>query len=319
MNEAVFEQYKEALRRGHVAAQRGRLDLAIDAYAEAATLAPDRPVAHASLGAILVRLGRRGDALVAYDRALDLAPRDEAALAGRAEVLIHAGRRIEAAETLDLLSEIQEAGRRLADSCDSARRALEQAESRSRRRHVKDLVGRLREIGGPGAEGAMARAIEVLEPARRSSGGAETVANGQAELSGEGAPGVAVAEESAPEPGPSGAELANDALQALDAGQSGAARVGLVEAARAHARAGESDAALEACYLALSFAPEDAEIHLILVDLYLARGWHTHAVDKLALLGRMASLTGDSEVRGRVAELAKANFQDEPRLSTLYA
>ena len=33
--EGVYERYKDALKRGHVAAMRGRLDEAIDAYAEA--------------------------------------------------------------------------------------------------------------------------------------------------------------------------------------------------------------------------------------------------------------------------------------------
>jgi len=311
MNEAVFEQYKEALRRGHVAAQRGRLDLAIDAYAEAATLAPDRPVPHVGLGAVLVRLARLNDALVAYDRALDRAPRDEAALGGRADVLAAAGRRVEAAETLDRLSEVQEASRRVADACDSARRALEQAESRSRRRHVKDLVARLHEMDGQGAEAAIARAMAVLEPPRRGTP-AGRAADGQEETVGE-------AEAGAEEPVVRGVELAADAMRALDAGDRDAARTGLVAAARAHARAGETDAALESCYLVLSFAPDDSETHLALVDLYLTRGWRPHAAEKLALLARMAELTGDAEVRDRVLELAATNFADDPRLAALTA
>jgi tetratricopeptide (TPR) repeat protein len=291
MNEAVFEQYKEALRRGHVAAQRGRLDLAIDAYAEAATLAPDRPVPHVGLGAILVRLGRVNDALLAYDRALERAPRDEAALGGRADVLIAVGRRIEAAETLDRLSELQEASRRLADACDSAGRALEQAESRNRRRHVKDLATRLRETDGQAAEAAIARAMAVLEPPKTS----------------------------AEQPVERGVNLAAEAMRALDAGEAETARAGLVAAAHAHARDGETDAALECCYLVLSFAPDDSEAHLALVDLYLTRGWRGHAAEKLALLARMAELTGDSQVRDLVVERAMTNFKDDPRLAVLTA
>ena len=42
MSDAVYERYKEALRRGHVAAERGRFDAALAAYANAAGLAPDR-------------------------------------------------------------------------------------------------------------------------------------------------------------------------------------------------------------------------------------------------------------------------------------
>ena len=108
-------------------------------------------------------------------------------------------------------------------------------------------------------------------------------------------------------------------MRALDAGDRDAARTGLVAAARAHARAGETDAALESCYLVLSFAPDDSETHLALVDLYLTRGWRPHAAEKLALLARMAELTGDAEVRDRVLELAATNFADDPRLAALTA
>ena len=42
MSDALYERYKEALRRGHVAALRGRDAAALEAYSEAARLAPDR-------------------------------------------------------------------------------------------------------------------------------------------------------------------------------------------------------------------------------------------------------------------------------------
>ena len=41
-SEALYERYKDALRRGHVASQRGRSRTALTAYAEAASIAPDR-------------------------------------------------------------------------------------------------------------------------------------------------------------------------------------------------------------------------------------------------------------------------------------
>ena len=37
----AFERYKDALRRGHAAAQRGRFDEAIAAFQEAGAIAPD--------------------------------------------------------------------------------------------------------------------------------------------------------------------------------------------------------------------------------------------------------------------------------------
>ena len=38
---SLYERYKDALRRGHVAALRGRNEAAVDAYGEAAEIAPD--------------------------------------------------------------------------------------------------------------------------------------------------------------------------------------------------------------------------------------------------------------------------------------
>ena len=134
MSEVPYEQYKDALRRGHTAALRGRLDVAAAAYREASRIAPDRALPYVGLGGVLSRLGRADDALVAYSAALDRAPTDEGAMHGRADVLAALGRRAEAAETLDRLASILERDGRLADACDVARSALELAESRGRRR-----------------------------------------------------------------------------------------------------------------------------------------------------------------------------------------
>ena len=312
MSDEVFERYREALRRGHVAALRGRLDLAIDAYAEAATLAPERPVPHVSLGDVLVRLGRLDDGLAAYDRALERSPRDETALNGRAAALVAGGRRAEAARTLDLLSQVQDGARRLADAADSARSALEQAESRDRRRHLTDLVARLREVGGPGAEAALARASEVLE-ARKPAGAGPAGTPGKAEdAEGSGRDGQAGKE--VQPPSPPGSILVTEALASLDAGDPAAALAGLLSAARALAAARQSDAALDACYLALSFAPDDPEVHLALIDLYLARGWRGQAADKLVLLRRLVELTDDAAAKERVAAVA-IFFPEDMRLA----
>ncbi|MDP9483256.1 MAG: hypothetical protein M3P84_08550, partial [Chloroflexota bacterium] len=102
--EVLYERYKGALRNGHVAAVRGNEEAAMAAYAEAAALAPDRPLPHASMGRALLRLARVDEALMAFATALRLAPRDEHGLAGRADALIMAGRLTEAAGVLDLLA-----------------------------------------------------------------------------------------------------------------------------------------------------------------------------------------------------------------------
>jgi len=98
VSEALYERYKEALRRGHVAALRDRPAEAIAAYREASAIAPERALPHASLGAVLLKLGRVPEALDAYAAALERAPRDETALLGRADALLHQDRRAEAAE-----------------------------------------------------------------------------------------------------------------------------------------------------------------------------------------------------------------------------
>ena len=74
MSEVLYEQYKDALRRGHVAALRGRLDAAAAAYHEAARIAPDRALPYVGLGGVLTRLGKSDEALVAYAAALERAP-----------------------------------------------------------------------------------------------------------------------------------------------------------------------------------------------------------------------------------------------------
>ena len=125
MSEVLYEQYKDALRRGHVAALRGRLDVAAAAYREAARIAPDRALPYVGLGGVLTRLGKSDEALAAYATALERAPTDEGAMHGRADVLAALGRRSEAAETLDRLAAILERDGRLADACDVARGALE--------------------------------------------------------------------------------------------------------------------------------------------------------------------------------------------------
>jgi tetratricopeptide (TPR) repeat protein len=162
--EALYERYKGALRTGHVAAVRGRNEDAIAAYAEAATLAPDRPLPHTSMGRTLLRLGRVDEALAAFAAALRLAPRDEGGLAGRADALAAAGRPAEAAGVLDLLADTQESAGRLPDACDTARRALELAESRARRRYLETLVAEL-QSWAPERGGAdqLARALRALE------------------------------------------------------------------------------------------------------------------------------------------------------------
>ena len=369
MSPSIYETYKDALRRGHVAALRSRFDIAIAAYVEAAAIAPDRPLPHASIGGILLRTGRADEAADAYDRALALGPRDEAALRGRADAMIALSRPYEAAESLDRLADVLDGSGRVADACDAARRALELAESKDRRRQVESLVGRLRvSAGDEKAERSLARALRILEPpvveevavaetdrapidtpdAEAHEAPAPAASEPEplmAEEPGTPAPAPSeleplVAEElEAPAPAEAEPPVAAEptaeaeplpepvdgnligaaAEEALAAGDHVAAREGLLAAAAAHRSVGRSVAAIDACYLALAIAPDDVDLHLLLAELYLERGWRAPAADKLVLLGRLASLADDGSTRERICRLASQQLADEPRLAELCA
>ena len=163
--EGLYERYKDALKRGHVASLRGRLEESLTAYAEAAAIAPGaidartrapaRPSCAASARATPSRH---------YTTAVSLAPRDEAALLGRAQALTALDRRPEAANAFDALAELRATNGKLADAVDAARRGLELAEGRERRRMLELLIERLR-ASSPGEPGriALERALQVLE------------------------------------------------------------------------------------------------------------------------------------------------------------
>ena len=319
--EALYERYKSALRNGHVAAVRGRHEAAMAAYAEAATLAPDRPLPHSSMGRALLRLDRVDEALAAFGAALRLAPRDEPGLAGRADALAIAGRPAEAAGVLDLLADTQETAGRLPDACDTARRALELVESRARRRHLEALVAELQswptERGGADQ---LARALKALEAVV-----APPAATGAADPTG--APGSGVAKGAATPPIPEPvAELPPDpgalSLAVEAAVATGDARVvhtAVLDAVAKLRRAGLLDAAIDACQLGLTVAPADPDLHLALAELDLDLGWVSVAADKLLILDRYVVLTGDGPARKRLHELVAERIPDDPRLSALRA
>jgi tetratricopeptide (TPR) repeat protein len=302
VSDAVYERYKEALRRGHVAAERGRFEAALAAYANAAGLAPDRALPHLSIAATLRRMGRNEEALAAYGVAIARAPRDTAALTAQAETLLELGRPADAADALDRLAEVEEAAGRIPDACDTTRRALELAESRTRRKTVERLVRTLRD--GPQDEavvGALERAVGVLRLAA--------------------APAPAAADEpaSAPaaKPPDDAATVLAQAEDSLGTGDDATSRDLFVRAAIAQRAAGHTDAAIDACYLALAVAPGDPELHVVMAELYLDRGWAAAAAEKLLLLGRLVELTGDAAGRDRLCRVVARSFADDPRLAAI--
>jgi tetratricopeptide (TPR) repeat protein len=313
MTVSLYEGYKDALRRGHVAAVRGRLDVALAAYREAARIAPDRALPYVGLGGVLARLDRVDEALAAYRVALERAPDDEGALRGRADLLAAHGRAAEAATTLDRLAGTLERDGRLADACDVARRALELAESRGRRRLVQGLVTRLRDSGDSSVTEALERAMSVLEM--------DQVVGPEASA---GVPDREAAIEPPPPPAPvtpppDPVALGRAFEAAVDAGNLDEARKQAVTSAAAYRSVGQLHAAIDACYEALAIAPADPGIHFALAQLYLDRGWRALAADKLVLIGRLARLTGDTASQARLCDLVVRRFADDPRLVALCA
>lgn len=125
MSESLFEQYKAALRRGHVAALAGEFDAALDAYIDAADLVPERALPIASQGTVLHRLNRWPEAAEAFDMALRMAPDDEAALGARAQAREQRGLRSGAAADFERLAFVLDVAGRSSDAAAAARRASE--------------------------------------------------------------------------------------------------------------------------------------------------------------------------------------------------
>ena len=306
MADDLFERYKEALKDGHVAVLRGRLEEAIAHYRRAGEIAAERALPHSSLGGVLLRLGRVDEAVAAYEEALRRSPLDEGALSGHSDALLAAGRRTEAAEVLDRLGQVQlEKGHR--------------AEALA----TRDLARAIRHAGSQGRAG---------EPGGATAGGYDRPAETQAvppepgsdgDLEGE----AADAEPADVEPDDVGDDrqsLVRKGEQRLAAGRAAAARRrpgeavrAYVEAARAYAAAGAIDGALDACQHALTVAPGAAEVHLALARLYFQRGWRDRAVEKLFLLDRLLELDGAEGSRERVGALAAEHVADEPRLASV--
>ncbi len=88
-----------------------------------------------------------------------------------------------------------------------------------------------------------------------------------------------------PAPPPDPALLTLAVEESLEAGDLDEARRRALVAAAGHRAVGQFHAAMDACYQALAILPSDPDIHLLLAELYLDRGWRGPAADKLVLLG----------------------------------
>jgi tetratricopeptide (TPR) repeat protein len=303
MTEALYERYKEALRRGHVAAQRGRLDEALDAYGEAARVAPDRALPLVGIGQVLIRLGKPTEALSTFDRALDRAPSDEAALRGRIDALVGLGDRVRAAETIDRLAATVDGAGRRGEALDLLLVALDLAEARDRRATLQAMVDAI--------DADASRAD--LAPRAAATPVADAVQRAKARLAGP------VGPEAPPPPPPFDPAAAMAAVEdAAATGEAEATREAALAAARGFRGAGQLHAAIDACYQALATSPADPALHVTLADLYVDRGWRVIAADKIVLLASLVDLADDPATKERLCQVA-ARVPDDPRLEAICA
>ncbi len=308
MTDPLFDRYREALRTGHVAGLRGRLEDAAASYQEAARLAPDRAVPRAALGAIELRLGQPELALASFDAALTLSPVDDAALLGRAQALVVLERPDDAAGTFDSLADARRAAGKHADAGDAFRRAMEIQPTTARHARYQELVDELRQqVGDAEAERALARALRFLE-----------TAPGSDEPPVEPAPPNAFEVVEAPPASPA-PEVERDGDVLLGAADEAEARgdgpsvvAAAIGAARAFRAAGHAAAALDACDRGLASRPDDVGLHLLIAELRLERGALGPAADTYRKLLRLADIDGDAATRERVFAAARRAFPDDP-------
>ena len=303
MTEA-FERYKEALKAGHVALLRNRLEEALSQYRLAAEIADHRPLPHVSAGDVLLRMRRIDEALAAYATALGRDPSDEAALAGRARALVEAGRRGEAAEVLDRLADVQVAQGRHEAALESLRAALELSETSRRRRRAAEVL----ELARPARMDAIAAELAVTPPLEADAtwGALEPPAT-------EPPP----APEPQPAPVSEGDVLADSAEAANAGGRTDEAIGAWIAAAQRYDDEGRRDAALDVCLRALAAAPGSPAVHLALASFYLERGWKERGVEKLVLLDLLLALDGDEANRRALGELAARHAAGDQRLASL--
>lgn len=104
--------------------------------------------------------------------------------------------------------------------------------------------------------------------------------------------------------------LMADAATALAAGDLPAARDMMLTAVVVHRSAGHLDAALDAGLQLLAVAPGDPRVHLSIANLQLDHGWNALATEKIELLLRLTSLTGDTQAEADAHGLAAERLRD---------
>jgi len=360
----LFDQYKAALRRGHMSALAGDLEDALEAYRDAARLVPERSLPLASQGTVLHRLDRWPEAAEVFENALRLTPDDEATLRARATAREERGMRSGAAADLERLAFVLDVSGRAPEAAEAARRANELETKPARAALAERLTLPAAQSPVPSdedgspvpAQAAPDDHATVGDPAWPSEDGPQatpsrsTVADGGAPMPGttaDAAPVAAEAELAAAEaelaaaeaasavaaemgnswpaidlpsphpppivgPPPDTEQLMAEAAALFDAGDTAGSGERMLTAVAVHRAAGRLDAALDVCFQVLAIAPGDPNVHLAIANLQLDRGWTPLAREKIDLLLRLTSLTGDTQAEADTHGLASERLRDEP-------
>ncbi|TME12179.1 MAG: hypothetical protein E6I65_04235 [Chloroflexi bacterium] len=342
MSGPLFDQYKAALRRGHMSALGGDLDDALEAYREAARLVPERTLPLASQGTVLHRLDRWPEAAEVFDSALRLTPDDEATLRARATAREERGMRSGAAADLERLAFVLDVSGRAPEAAEAARRANELEPTPARAALAERLIVPATpgvdasvehdaatghsdpgiegdaDAGGPewpSADDGPATSAAIPE-AESAAAAAESSAAVEA---GSNWPAIDLPTPPAPPivgPPPDTEQLMAEAAALFDAGDTAGAGERMLTAVAVHRAAGRLDAALDVCFQLLAIAPGDPHVHLAIANLQLDRGWTPLAREKIDLLLRLTSLTGDTQAEADTHGLASERLRDEPVSST---
>ena len=321
MSEPLFDQYKAALRRGHMSSLAGRLDEALEAYQEAARLVPERALPLASQGTVLHRLDRWPQAAEAFDAALRIVPDDETTLRARATAREDRGMKAGAAQDFERLAFVLDVAGRSSEAVDAAQHANTLEPNPARAALAERLVRASTlppevEDSEPAEDAEPAEDL-ALPPTPRIVQETDAEAARHANLRDPAASWPALDMPSpAPAPlegpPPDTEEVMAEAATLFEAGDATGAGDKMLLAIAVHRAAGRLDAALDVCFQLLAIAPGDPRVHLAIANLQLDRGWTPLAREKIDLLVRLTSLTGDTQAEADVHGLAAERLRDVP-------
>ena len=326
MSEPLFEQYRAALRRGHMSALEGKLDESLEAYREAARLVPERTLSFASQGTVLHRLDRWPEAAEAFDIALRLVPDDEPTLRARAKARQERGMLSGAAEDFERLAFVLDVAGRAPEAADAAKVANELESNPARaalaERLTRAATGPVTAEAGPATQAEAAELadldeLEDLPPRPRivPETDAEAARHANTADPAESWPALDMPSPPPPPivgPPPDTEALMAEAADLFETGDAAGASEKMLTAAAVHRAAGRLDAALDVCFQLLAISPGDPQVHLAITNLQLDRGWTPLAREKIDLLVRLTSLTGDTQAEADAHGLAAERLRDEP-------